>query len=104
MKQENKNKVYWVLVEPVNSEIAWFFLTKDGRCEYQNTIDNSCSWDFIPTKEQIYSMLDQMSFNSKISYYVVEPYLVPGKNKEFNIKVVEEFVVEELNSINEKDI
>lgn len=106
MQEENKKKKqYWVLIEPVDPRFAWFFLTTDGKCEYKNTLDNSCTWDYIPTKEEILSMLDKMGFEEEYSYYVVEPYLVPGKKLDFNVKVIEEEIVEDNElSVEEKQI
>lgn len=85
-------ETYFVCIEPVDFNIAWFFLGQDGSKNYKNTINTS--WEHIPTKEEIINLMNLKKFNKDYMYYIIEPSLELKHKKEVTAKVISEGLVE----------
>ena len=81
MKQQ---KNYIVIIEPTDESIAWFFLSPDGKKNYQNTLN--ANWNHIPTKEEIVSLINE---EIEFDYHVLEPSLSKSRKHDFNVREVD---------------
>ena len=97
MDSKENIKSYFVIIEPKDENIAWFFLDSLGNKEYSTTI-NLTEWDKIPTKNDVLCLLQDVDFD--FNFYIVEA----SSTSKTNVQVIDKGEVnrEKDNSITEE--